>query len=132
MFSTTINQNAESSLSEVKEGDLFKRIELDGEIFEIRYGFYEACDRLNRFAEPIPLYPDFTRYPCYSKAGVPFATEMQPPCEHFVGQCDADSVCGDCEFYRHGDELLGQCICPHNQREPERRESCKYGNDEAG
>lgn len=100
-----------------KEGDLFKIIRLHGETFEIRYGFYEECDRLNHFAEPMEIYPDFIRCPRYTPEGAPFATAIQSPCEHFTGEQNANSTCEECAYYIHGEELLGICACPHNRKE---------------
>lgn len=95
-----------------KEGDLFKVICLRGKCFEIRYGFYEERDRYIHNAEPIPIYPDFLSDPQYTDDGSPFVTAMQEPCETFEGRKTVDSGCGDCMFYRHGEELLGVCSCP--------------------
>lgn len=98
-----------------KEGDLFKVIQIHGKTFEIRYGFYEECDRLGPFAEPIEIYPDFIKKPQYTADGIPFITAIQTPCSHFSEKRDANSTCEECTYYRHGDELLGICACPHNK-----------------
>lgn len=98
-----------------KEGDLFKTILLEGTTFEIRYGFYEERDRYTRYSEPMPLYPDFLRAPRFTREGVPFVTAIQDVCQHFIGEKDPNSVCGDCAAYRHGDELIGTCACPANK-----------------
>ena len=102
-----------------KEGELFKTILLEGELFEIRYGFYEERDRHSRYAEPMPLYPDFIKCPRYTREGIPFVTAIQEICKHFSGEKDPNSACGDCAAYRHGDELIGTCTCPANQRKAE-------------
>ncbi len=99
-----------------KEGDLFKIIQLHGRTFEIRYGFYEECDRNNRFAEPMEIYPDFEKEPQHTDDGVPFVTAMQTPCENFSGEEHKDSTCEECAFYDHGEELLGICTCPKNRK----------------
>lgn len=99
-----------------KEGDLFKVIHLHGRTFEIRYGFYEECDRHNQFAEPIEIYPDFLRHPQHTDDGIPFITAIQSPCDHFVGNKDPNSTCEECAHYRHGEELLGTCTCPMNRK----------------
>lgn len=99
-----------------QEGALFKKIELAGKTFEIRYGFYNEEDRRSRYAEPVAIYPDFEKEPLYADNGMPFATAMQVPCGHFDGRCDEDSGCGDCGFYRYGEELLGLCTCPRNRK----------------
>lgn len=97
-----------------KEGDLFKVIHLHGRVFEIRYGFYEECDRHNQFAEPIEIYPDFIKNPQHTVEGFPFITAIQSPCHHFVGNRDSNSTCEECAYYSHGEELLGICTCPMN------------------
>ena len=115
MFKRLWNPDMKEDLSYPKEGDLFKVIRLYGKTFEIRYGFYEECDRHTRFAEPVAIYPNFTKSPQYTDEGFPFVTEMQEPCRHFDGDLNEDSGCGECEFYRQGDELLGICGCPANR-----------------
>lgn len=100
-----------------KEGDLYKVIHLHGKTFEIRYGFYEECDRHNQFAEPMEIYPDFLKEPQHTDDGIPFITAIQNPCAHFVGNKDANSTCEECAHYRHGEELLGICACPENQKQ---------------
>lgn len=105
----------QSSVAPPREGDLFKVIHLYGRTFEIRYGFYEECDRHNQFAEPVEIYPDFFCAPQYTDEGIPFITAIQSPCTHFVGNRDANSTCEDCNHYRHGEELLGTCACPQNR-----------------
>ncbi|MBE5816130.1 MAG: hypothetical protein E7315_00200 [Clostridiales bacterium] len=99
-----------------EEGDLFKRIELGGKCFEIRYGFYEECDRHTPLAEPVAIYPDFTKKPEYTNEGQPFVTEMQTLCSCFDGVRDQNSVCGDCIHYKKGDELIGICTCEENKK----------------
>ena len=99
-----------------KEGDLFKIIRLHGATFEIRYGFYEECDRHNQFAEPIEIYPDFIQNPQHTPEGAPFVTAIQNPCRYFEGKRTANSTCEECAHYRQGEELLGTCACPRNQQ----------------
>lgn len=99
-----------------KEGDLYKIIQCHGRTFEIRYGFYAECDRCHRYAEPMAIYPDFMKHPQYTDNGEPFATAIQTPCDSFSGRRDENSSCEDCDFYQHGDELLGICTFPGNNR----------------
>lgn len=96
-----------------KEGDLYKEIEVCGERFTLRYGYYEECDRVNPLCRPIPIYPDFLAMPLYTAQGVPFATEIQDACEHFKGKGkrDENSVCGECAHYKHGEDWIGLCEC---------------------
>ena len=97
-----------------KEGDLFKIIQAHGKTFEIRYGFYEECDRHNRFAEPIEIYPDFQKDPQYTPGGQPFVTAIQVPCFYFIGNQNPNSTCEECAYYRQCEDLLGICTCPYN------------------
>lgn len=109
-------QDTGQKLVTPQEGDLFRIIRICGKTFEIRYGFYEERDRHTQFAEPVPIYPDFTELPQYTDDGTPFVTAMQNPCESFEGKKDANSVCGDCALYRACEELLGICVCPANRK----------------
>ena len=107
--------NLQNRIEPPKEGDLFKVIHLYGKTFEIRYGFYEECDRYNGFAEPMEIYPDFIKNPQHTDDGIPFITAIQNPCRHFGGELDANSTCEECPFYQNCDELLGICTCPQNR-----------------
>ena len=75
-----------------REGDLFRIIRTCGKTFEIRYGYYEERDRHTQFAEPVPIYPDFTELPQYTDDGTPFVTAMQNPCESFEGKLAVGNV----------------------------------------
>ena len=103
-------------LPKPKEGELYKVFQLYGKTFEIRYGFYEECDRLNHYAEPVEIYPDFTKHPQYTDEGLPFVTAIQSPCEHFFGRKNENSTCEDCAHYHHCEELLAICRCPRNRK----------------
>lgn len=101
-----------------KEGQLAQVIRLKGEIFEIRYGYYEESDRHSRYAEPMELYPDFLKEPRYADDGTPFVTAMQDPCTRFQGHRNENSTCEECGYYRHGKELIGLCTDPKKKRNP--------------
>lgn len=116
MFTQFLQATTEPKPNVPKEGDLFKIIQLHGKTFEIRYGFYEDCDRHNRYAEPIEIYPDFVKEPMYTEDGTPFATAIQTPCQWFQGERDDNSTCEECSFYQQGDELLGVCTNPNNKK----------------
>lgn len=104
-----------------KEGDLYKRIEYQGKIFEIRYGFYEEQDRYSQYAEPMEIYPDFLNQPQYTREGAPFVTAFQNPCEYFGGNLNENSICEECASYRQVEELIGLCECPQNRKSMEER-----------
>lgn len=100
------------------EGDLFKIIYVHGKLFPIYYGYYEDCDRHNPAVEPMPIYPDFVTNPQYTEEGFPFVTKMQTACSHYRGRAAHERDCAECEYYKHGDELLGICVCMKNRVDP--------------
>ena len=69
----------------VKEGDLYRVLEIGGARFEIRYGYYEELDRVGKYNDPIPIYPNFLENPQYNNEGYPFVTEMQDTCVYYDG-----------------------------------------------
>ena len=103
----------------LKEGDLYKKIEIFGEIFEIYYGYYEKRERDNPQIEPMPIYPDFIINPKFTKDGYPFVTKMQDACAYYKGKPSKYSECAECEYYRHGDDFLG--ICSHGKNKSEEK-----------
>ena len=119
MLTKILEQDTGQTPITPKEGDLYKIIEVHGKTFEIRYGFYEDSDRHSSYAEPMEIYPDFVKEPQYTDCGKPFITAIQAPCESFSGERDENSSCEDCSFYKHGEELLGICTCPENQKKNE-------------
>lgn len=94
-----------------REGELYKIIEAHGTTFEIYYGYYDDADRQNPRVEPMEMYPNFVSDPVYTASGVPFATALQPPCEHFSGDPDEDNTCYQCLHYKKCEELIGLCLC---------------------
>ena len=103
--------------SNTKEGDLYGVVTTFGKSFELRYGYYEECDRQNPLCEPIPIYPDFGKTPIYTPDGRPFVTQMQELCEHGESHFE-DGCCADCRYYRDGEDLIGICMCEKNKRSP--------------
>ena len=96
-----------------KDGDLYKVVTIHGEIFELRYGYYEEFER--SIGDPIPIYPDLRRSPRYTKDGYPFVTQMQELCEYGASKFSV-GCCAVCRYFRDGEELFGICICPENRR----------------
>lgn len=95
-----------------KEGDIYKVIKLHEQQFELRYGYYEECEREDPTQEPMPIYPNFLDLPMFTPEGFPFVTKMQDVCPHFDGVPSSFSECAECGFYCHGDDLIGICSCP--------------------
>ena len=100
-------------MDKAKDGELYKRIELFGRVFEIYYGYYEEFEKQSANAEPIPIYPDFQKDPIYSDRGYPFATHMQSLCEDGNSRF-ADGCCIDCSYFSDGKYMIG--ICTHPKR----------------
>lgn len=99
----------------IKEGDLYKIINVDGETFEIRYGYYEEKDRYGKYNDPIPIYPNFSAQPQYNNEGQPFITEMQDICKNFKGSIMVDICCG-CSYFQKKDDMIGICLCIANRK----------------
>jgi hypothetical protein len=107
-------------MNQVKDGELYKRIELHGKVFDIYYGYYEEFERESQFAEPIPIYPDFECNPEYTDDGYPFVTHMQALCEYgdsrFVEGC-----CFDCRHFSNESDLIGVCRCAQRRIDIEKK-----------
>lgn len=116
MFTLPLGSNPPVKESHHKEGDLYKVLTVHGVCFEIYYGYYEETDRQNPHVEPMEMYPDFLKNPVYSADGIPFATALQKPCEHFAGEADEDNTCYQCAHYEGSVELLGLCRCRARNR----------------
>lgn len=100
----------------IKDGDLYKAFVAFGESFELYYGYYNESDKQARFAEPLPIYPDFISEPRYTAEGFPLATDMQDICEHYIGK-ESEESCYACEHYERGIEMIGLCRCRARRRE---------------
>ena len=44
-------------------------------------------------------------------------TKMQDACQYYKGKEVVDKGCAECEYYRHGAELIGICGCSENNNE---------------
>lgn len=99
-------------MDKIKEGDLYKIIDLHGHTFELRYGYYEEYERGK--GEPVPIFPDFIKNPQYTKEGFPFVTQMQELCPHGSSSF-SDGCCVDCVHYSQGEDLIGICTNAKNK-----------------
>lgn len=109
MLTKLFPQNTLSQPPNCNEGDLFKRLQIEGREFEIYYGYYEDIERENPLVEPMPIYPDFLKEPQYTADGFPFVTKMQDACEHYKGNKEKFKECAECEYYKHCEDLIGVC-----------------------
>ncbi|MBO7274183.1 MAG: hypothetical protein J6V22_04950 [Clostridia bacterium] len=114
MFKTLLKQEAMKQSAEPREGDLYREVEVFGKVFDLRYGYYEEKDRRG---PPDIIYPNFIKEPVYTQDGKPFVTMMQDACQYYSGDIDSggDSICGDCKYFKHGEEWLGVCTCSKKQ-----------------
>ena len=101
-----------------KEGDLYKVITTFGRTFELRFGYYEECDRQNPLCNPVVIYPDFQKEPVYTEAGAPFVTMMQDACKSYHGDAKRtpDTTCAECTYFQRGEEWFGVCSCTKNKQ----------------
>ena len=118
MLNELIHRKLESHEDVPNEGDLYRSVTAFGKTFELRYGYYEECDRRSPLCKPIVIYPDFLEEPVYTDDGNPFVTMMQDACKSYRGEAKRtpDTTCAECKYFRRGEELLGLCVCPRNQK----------------
>lgn len=107
------NRKEKGLMSRIRDGDIYKIVELFGHTFELRYGYYEEYERGR--GDPIPIYPDFKKNPVYTNEGFPFVTQMQELCEHGKSKFD-EGCCIDCEHYQDGEDLIGICTNKANKK----------------
>ncbi len=100
-------------MNKIKDGDLYKIINLCGHTFELRYGYYEEYERKN--GEPVPIFPDFIKEPVYTNEGFLFVTQMQELCE-YGDSSFADGCCVDCPYFESGEDLIGICKNRNNKK----------------
>ncbi len=117
MITKLFPQNTLSQPPNCNEGDLFKRFQIYGHEFEIFYGYYEDIERENPLIDPMPIYPDFLKEPQYTTDGLPFVTKMQDACEYYIGKQKICKECAECEYYKHGEELIGVCTNPNRKEQ---------------
>lgn len=101
----------EEGMSNIRDGDVYKTIDVENKSFEIKYGYYEEFERLS--SEPVPIYPDFISRPIYTDNGTPFVTAMQQTCDHFEGG-DSEIGCYSCRYFSECEDLIG--LCHHKEK----------------
>ena len=113
MFSKLIQNDLPQQKTVPKEGDLYKVVNTYGRTFEMRYGYYEECDRQSPLCDPVVIYPDFIKEPVYTDDGTPFVTMMQDACRSYKGGAKrtVDTTCADCKYFERGEEWFGVCKC---------------------
>ena len=94
---------------EIREGDLYRSVVVDGIRFDILYGYYEDFER--KACDPIPVYPDLEKNPVYTNHGYRIVTQIQSPCNWFTKRdrkCD-DEWCRSCKYFEDEHKLIGVC-----------------------
>lgn len=97
------------------EGELFRKVEAHGKIFNIYYGYYEESDRHAMYNDPVPVYPDLDANPEYDPEGNRIVTKMQVVCPYYTGKGSEDS-CEYCPYFKHSSDLFGICLCELNKK----------------
>ena len=118
MFSKSLRNDNPTEEMAHKEGDLYRIVTIFGKTFELRYGYYEECDRQSLLCKPVVIYPDFTREPLYTDEGEPFVTMMQDVCGSYKGEAmrTPDTTCAECKYFQRGEEWFGICKCEQNRK----------------
>ncbi len=109
-------------MSGCREGDLYKKLTIEGREFEIRYGYYSEAER--SLWGPTPVYPDFLKTPMYTENGFPYVTAEQSVCGHFQPKIrvSGEDWCHDCRFFRLGEEIIGICTCMEKRQYVQKNE----------
>ncbi|MBQ7406700.1 MAG: hypothetical protein IJW11_02935 [Clostridia bacterium] len=102
-----------------EEGELYKVVTTFGKTFELRYGYYQECDRQSPLCDPVVIYPDFVKDPVYTDEGMPFVTMMQDACKSYRGDTKRtpDTTCAECKYFRRGEDWIGICTCLKNKKQ---------------
>ena len=122
MLSFFMSRAEREEKNTLREGDLYREVNIHGKHFTLHYGYYADCDRENPLASPIPIYPDFIEEPQYTDDGLAFVTMMQDACQHFDGKIGADNDCSECAYFRRCEELFGICTCQAKRIQPMRNQ----------
>lgn len=101
-----------------KEGELYKRLTVDGHSFELRYGYYD--DRERTICPPVVIFPDLRSDPRYTRGGQPLVTQVQDACKYYHStEGPAEGWCGDCDHFEAEQPEIGICQCSQNQKSPD-------------
>ena len=113
MLSSLFQNNIQPAEVTHEEGELYKVVTTFGKTFELRYGYYEECDRQSPLCDPVVIYPDFTKEPVYTDEGTPFVTMMQDACKSYKGDTKRtpDTTCDECKYFQCGEDWIGICKC---------------------
>jgi len=97
-------------MNEIKDGDFYKRVEIEGVTFEIFYRYSSEEERARGW-EPLPCYPDFEEHPQYTKDGYAFAIAYQDVCKHYQPIRKGEPWCDNCKLFDKREKYIGICQC---------------------
>ena len=119
MLSSLFQNNIQPTEVTHKEGELYKVVTTFGKTFELRYGYYQECDRQSPLCDPVVIYPDFLSNPVYTDNGEPFVTMVQDACKSYSGKAKrtSDTTCCECKYFHSGEDWFGICTCPKNKKQ---------------
>ena len=106
-------------MNQIRDGDLYRTVVIDGVEFRILYGYISEGERERGWA-PYPVYPDFLREPRYTEGGWAFATAFQDVCSHYAPTASGEVWCGNCLYFDKRDKCIG--ICTHSARRKDAEE----------
>ena len=118
MLSSLFHNNIQPAEVTHEEGELYKVVTTFGKTFELRYGYYQECDRQSPLCEPVVIYPDFLAEPVYTDNGEPFSTMVQDACKSYKGEAKrtSNTTCAECKYFRRGEDWIGICTFPKNRK----------------
>ncbi len=98
-------------MTDIKEGDLYKTLTVEGVTFKILYGYYSQAER--EHWGPTPIFPNFEKFPLFTATGTPFVTAEQDVCEYYSPKerVSGENWCNDCEHFELREEIIGVCRC---------------------
>ena len=119
MLSSLLQNNIQPAEVTHEEGELYKVVTTFGKTFQLRYGYYQECDRQSPLCDPVVIYPDFVKDPVYTDNGEPFVTMVQDACKSYRGEAKrtSDTTCYECKYFHSGEDWIGICTCLKNKKQ---------------
>ena len=101
----------------VKNGELYKSVEVEGVRFDIYYG-YESENVKRLGWEPTPQYPDFNTQPTFSPQGKRFTLTYGEICNDYqpISKTTERICCQNCKLFNKKEEYIGLCESKNRAR----------------
>ena len=99
------------------EGQLYKIVQIDGHMFELRYGYHEDFER--EHCHPVVLFPDLENEPMFTQDGYRIVTAVQEPCRYYTVPAEQvpEQWCADCVYYPDVHQEIGICRSEEQREE---------------